>query len=97
MIINHSAKSEFLKDEAAVKQHRQLVAQDSFQKALVYARAEYCTFNPSSDQISAVNAFIGILNNIAEEDEKGGVQFPHKHLHQPEPSTEGPPQTETKK
>lgn len=95
MIINHSPKAEFLRDEAATRAHRDLVVKDSYKKALIHATAQFALSCPSSDQMSAVNGFIYILNNLAESEDQSGGQFPHKPLQQPEKLLQDPPQQKT--
>lgn len=69
-----------LKDPAFVKDHRDLVVSEHMHKASTAVLAELARQNLSSEVMRGANLFLDTFTNLAEEQAKPSVAFPHKHL-----------------
>lgn len=65
-----SSKETFLRNEDDVKAALAITKSSSFDKLLVFSRAEFMQrYYPTSEQVKAVNDFIAILLGMADDEE----------------------------
>lgn len=68
--MTQSAKDLFLSNDDRAKAHRGMVQFDSFQTAVVFARAEFMAGQPSSEQTMGVNRFLDIFQNLGNKEQE---------------------------